>query len=182
MPNSCTIYAFEPDPLNFLLLSNNIELNNATNITAIQKALSNKDEIKKLYQYKSKNLGRHSLLNINNSNYINVESVLLDDFLLNQGIEFSRVKFAKIDIEGYEFCSLLGAPETLKHLQCLITEFSNTYMKRGGIKPKDLTDLLSLNRFTPHLLDQGHLKVISIEDLLKKSDCDVIWLKQTAKK
>jgi len=177
MPESGKIYAFEPDPLNFKLLSENIKLNTATNVVAVNNALSDKNETKKLYRYSSKNLGRHSLLDINKADYIEVEALVLDQFLQNQNIDISKVKFVKIDIEGYEYFALSGASRVLDHVQCLIGEFVPEHMERGGIKPELLINLMQNKGFRPNVIKGGEVCSISSDDLLQGSACDIIWLR-----
>ena len=70
------IYAFEPDPLNYALFKENIQLNNAIKIIAINKALANKNGTAMLYKYSEKNLGRHSMLPLFNGDSEKVETIL----------------------------------------------------------------------------------------------------------
>ncbi len=177
MPSSGRIYAFEPDPLNFDLLSENIKLNNATNVIAVNNALSNKKEVKKLYRYSSKNLGRHSLLDINEADYVEVETLVLDQFLQDENIDISRVRFVKIDIEGYEYFALSGAVKILEHVQCLIGEFVPDHMEKGGIKPELLINLMQGKGFSPNVIKGGEVCSISSDELLHGSGCDIIWLR-----
>lgn len=177
MPKSGKIYSFEPDPLNFDLLSENIKLNSAKNIVAVNNALSHKNEIMKLYQYSNRNLGRHSLLDINKSDYVKVRAIVLDQFLQDENIDFSKVKFAKIDIEGYEYFALSGATKVLDSIQYLISEFVPEHMKKGGIQPNLLLDLMEQKGFSPNVIKEGSMCAVSSAELLNGSGCDIIWLK-----
>ena len=177
MPESSKIYAFEPDPVNYGLLSENIRLNDAQNVVSVNSALSNKKEIKKLYLYSNKNLGRHSLLDINEGEYVNVETLVLDDYLESENIELSKIKFVKIDIEGYEYFALSGASKVLDHVQCLISEFVPAHMQRGGIEPVLLIELMRGKGFLPNVVVDSELCSISDDDLLNVSACDIIWLR-----
>jgi FkbM family methyltransferase len=177
MPATSSIYAFEPDPLNYRLLTENINLNNANNIVSVNKALSNQQEIKKLYRYSNKNLGRHSLLDINKGEYVEVEALVLDKYLESKNIDISKVKFAKIDIEGYEYFALSGATKVLQYIQCLISEFVPSHMKKGGVDPVSLINLLEEKGFTPNVIKSGAVCSISEEELLNIEACDIIWLK-----
>jgi len=177
MPDTGRIYAFEPDPLNYELLSENIRLNNVKNVLAVNNALSNKKEIKKLYQYSNKNLGRHSLLYINEGDSVEVEALVLDQFLEDNGIDFTKVKFAKIDIEGYEYFALSGATKVLDHIKCLISEFVPEHMQRGGIEPNLIINLMQNKGFSPNVIKKGDVYPISSDELLNSPGCDIIWLK-----
>ncbi|OED35680.1 hypothetical protein AB833_29430 [Chromatiales bacterium (ex Bugula neritina AB1)] len=174
---SSEIYAFEPDPLNFRLLKNNIEINGADNIHPVNCALSNKKEEKKLYRYSNKNLGRHSLLEINESDSVDVEALVLDDFIAESNIDCSKIKFIKIDIEGYEYFALSGALKTLESVQCIVSEFVPEHMKKGGVDPALLIDILMGKGFKPNELENGTVKPLSRDELLNSAGLDIIWLK-----
>jgi len=177
MPEKCQIMAFEPDPLNHELLLFNLKLNNASKVVAINCALSEKNEVKKLYLYPSKNLGRHSLLDINEGGYIEVRSLALDSYIQNNNIEFGRIKFAKMDIEGYEYFALSGALKVLESVKCLIIEFVPTRIKSGGIDPMLLIQLLKRKGFNPNLIKDGELRFATSDELLASKAIDIIWLK-----
>jgi len=177
MPDTGRIFAFEPDPFNFSLLSENILLNQANNVCAINKAVSDKREFKTLYLYSNRNLGRHSLLDINKGSGIRIETVQLDEFLQENNIDLSRVKFVKIDIEGYEFFALSGGEKVLNYVECLICEFMPDTIKRGGLDPNHLIRLLEGKSFKPHVYKAGQLSSVRAADLLHKEECDIIWLK-----
>lgn len=177
MPASGTIYCFEPDQLNYELLASNIKSNGAANVIAINKALSNKRETKKLYRYSNKNLGRHSLLDINSDDSIDVETLILDDFLATEKVDFSRIKLAKIDIEGYELFALLGAKRVLENLRCLICEFEPEHMVKGGVAPDELISLLEDAGFNANLIYDGRLVPADRESIFSHAPCDIVWTK-----
>jgi len=178
MPESGQIYAFEPDPLNFSLLSENILLNKAGNIHAVNKAISDKKESKKLYLYSNRNLGRHSLLESEQGDGVDVEAVQLDQYLLESHVDLSRVKFAKVDIEGYEFYALSGATKVLDYIECLVCEFVPDRMRQGGVDPQDLINLLENKGFYPSIHKAGQLCSVTSAELLNGPACDIVWLKR----
>ena len=180
MPKKSSIIAFEPDPLNYELLTNNITLNRASNVTAVNCALSDKKEIKKLYQYASKNLGRHSLLDINEGDYVEVQAFVLDDYLKENNIPLDKIKFIKIDIEGYEYFALRGAGEVLSKVDCLISEFVPGHMEKGGVEPGLLVDLLTEKGLKSHIMEAGELVAIGKQELLTRKACDIVWLRDAA--
>jgi FkbM family methyltransferase len=177
MPASGTVYCFEPDPLNYELLASNIKDNGASNVIAVNNALSNKREIKKLYRYSNKNLGKHSLLDINSDDSIDIEALVLDEFIETEKIDFTRVKLAKIDIEGYELFALLGATKVLKNLRCLICEFEPEHMINGGVEPAALISLLEDAGFTANLIYDSGLVAADRESIFAHAPCDIIWIK-----
>jgi len=178
MPENSVIYAFEPDPLNFKLLNYNIKLNSADNIVPVNCALSDKNETKKLYQYSNKNLGRHSLLDINEGEYVEVEALILDEYLAANNIDAHRVKFLKIDVEGYEYFALCGAVGVLENVNTVISEFVPRHMKKGGVDPGLLIELLTGKGLKPHILQEGRLVPVSRDELLSKDACDIVWIRQ----
>jgi len=140
--------------------------------------LSDKKESKTLYLYSNRNLGRHSLLDVNESSEIKVETIQLDDFLQEKNIDFDRVKFAKIDIEGYDFSALTGATKALDYIKCLVCEFVPDRMRQGGVDPRDLISLLEGKGFCPNIHKAGQLCSVTSAELLNGSACDIVWLKQ----
>ncbi len=178
MPDNSLIYAFEPDPLNYELLSSNIKLNSASKVVPVNLALSDKNEIRKLYQYSNNNLGRHSLLDINEGEYVEVETVTLDGYIDLAGIDVGRVKFLKIDIEGYEYFALCGANNVLNHVATVVSEFVPRYMEKGGVEPERFLDLLIDKGFDPHVVRDGVLVSQNKDMLLIEKACDIIWLKK----
>ncbi|MEE9451442.1 MAG: FkbM family methyltransferase [Gammaproteobacteria bacterium] len=175
------IYAFEPDPLNFQLLNENIRANRAEKISAIPKAVAETETDKLLYRYSNNNLGRHSLLPINNDEGIRIASTRLDHFISQQNIDMARIKFMKIDIEGYEYKALLGAQTLLQKLPCIFSEYAPPYMQKGGLKPTDFIHLLLDYHYQPYLVTQGQLKPVNIDTLLKNTEIiNLFWQKKAA--
>jgi FkbM family methyltransferase len=178
MPDNSLIYAFEPDPLNYGLLCSNIKLNNASKVVPVNFALSDKNEVRKLYQYSNNNLGRHSLLDINEGNYVEVETITLDSYIDSVGIDVARVKFIKIDIEGYEYFALCGANNLLDQVTTVISEFVPRYMEKGGVEPERFLDLLIEKGFDSYVIRDGDLVSQDKAALLMKKACDIVWLKR----
>ncbi|PLX99377.1 MAG: hypothetical protein C0623_09930 [Desulfuromonas sp.] len=69
-PSCKKVFSFEPDDMNYDLFCQNIQLNNCRRIKAEKYALSNEEGTKRLYRYSNRNLGRHSLLPINDGDSI----------------------------------------------------------------------------------------------------------------
>ncbi|UOR04062.1 FkbM family methyltransferase [Hymenobacter aerilatus] len=180
-PASARIYAFEPDPLNYGLLTNNAQRNNARKVICIPQALSDRQENKTLYLYPDKNRGRHSLLPLHTGEQIEVSTTTVDDFMRDKQLDPRRIKFVKIDVEGYEYFVLKGAKTLLPHLPILHTEYSLEMMKKGGIDPQEFLDLIVSYGFQPFIIDaQGELKASSSEQLMTiEKGIDILWKKVT---
>lgn len=135
------VYAFEPTPDTFLLLSENLKLNHCTNAQALQLALSDLKGNASLHLGYSTNSGANSLQKtLNTSDYtIEIETDTLDNMLGT----IKQAELLKVDVEGAELLVLNGGEE-----------FFQTY------RPDILLELTD-ERFT------GNFGYAS-EDLLKK--------------
>lgn len=140
------VFAFEPDPDNFAILKKNIEINGYKNVTLIQKAVSNKTGKEKLYLSKY-NKGAQTIYDKDdNSEFIEVESIRLNDYFKNN----NRVDFIKMDIEGAEDLAIRGMPLILKDNKNIkiLTEFNPTALQYFSIRPEDYLKILTENSFT----------------------------------
>jgi FkbM family methyltransferase len=171
--------AFEPDPLNFALLEENVRLNGCASVRPIRKAVADTEGTRTLYRYANKNLGRHSLLPINDKDTVEVETVTLDGFLAREGIVPERVAFMKVDVEGYELPVLNGAKRLLEAIPLVLCEYSPGYMRRGGMEPKALLGLLREKGFEPYRLEAGALQPLTFAELeaVEGNDVNVFWVK-----
>jgi FkbM family methyltransferase len=174
------ILAFEPDPLNFALLSENVRLNGCDAVRPIPKAVADVEGTKTLYRYANKNLGRHSLLPINDKGTVEVQTVTLDAFLAREGIDPRRVAFMKVDVEGYEFPVLTGAGKLLETVPVVLCEYSPGYMRRGGMEPQALLALFHEKGFAPHELREGALRPLSMPQLaaVSANDVNIFWVRE----
>lgn len=131
------VYAFEPDPTNFRLLLKNIELNKHTNIVPTQKAVSNRAGKIKLF-LDEKDTGAHTIFQPNeNSKYIEIESVTLDDFFQDKR---HPINIIKMDIEGAEMAALSGMRRLIEENRDLkmFVEFYLPGIDRTDENPEDL--------------------------------------------
>lgn len=104
------VIAIEPEPKNYEQLVKNIKLNNFKNVIPKNIALSNHENVEKLYLdfYTTS----HSLIKKENNPYMKVRVTTLDNLLEEIGLD--KVDFLKIDTEGVELKILKGAEKTLK--------------------------------------------------------------------
>jgi FkbM family methyltransferase len=160
------VYAFEPEPLNFANLRENIALNGASRIVPQQLALGERSGSLDLYLYKDSNRGRHSALPIHDGHKISVPVMRLDEWWEKSGLRQRTLRFLKIDVEGYELPALQGAGELLQRCQTLMLEYSPAYMRRAGLEPADLLQLLQRAGFQVHRLVDGALAPIARDTLL----------------
>jgi len=152
------VVAFEPDTLNYKLLTENITINGSTNVHAYNKAVSDHEGTLTLHLYKGYNTGRHSFIKQKNSiATAEVPTITLDNFLLQEGFGNGMIKLLKIDIEGYELIALHRAYHTLARVQNILTEFSPDLMKAAGQKPEDYISLLQNAGFSLKVIDENGL-------------------------
>jgi len=136
------VYAFEPEPDNFRLLSRNVSLNHADNIVAVNKAVSNKAGKCRLF-IDRKFLGSHSLSAGNletkkNAESISVETVSLDSFFN----ETRNIDLIKMDAQGAEGMIIDGGMKTLKRTENLFIELWPYGVRNFGYEPDDITNKL----------------------------------------
>lgn len=119
------VYAFEPYPKSYNLLSKNIELNNLNNVGIFQKGLSkNFDRVKFDWTGEGRGNPGGSGLSDNPigrdhkcpimSNDISVELTTIDS------LNLKRLDFIKLDIEGYEINAIMGGINTIKKYKPII--------------------------------------------------------------
>lgn len=134
------VFAFEPDPTNFLLLKKNIEINGYTNVILENKAVSNKCGNINLFLSKS-NMGDHIVRDTGeNRNSVLVDSVSLDKYF--QDYE-GKVNFIKMDIQGAEYEAIQGMTKILQKNDIkIMTEFAPSWLKKFEVMPEDFMQIL----------------------------------------
>lgn len=174
-----SIYAFEPDPVNYQLLDENITLNRALNVTPIKAAVSDEVTTATLYKYKNSNIGRHSLLPNDLNKKLQVKTITLNHFVKLRDINIDKIKFIKIDVEGCDYFALHGASNLLAKVPFIFSEFSPKKMRGAGIDPQHYLELMFDNHYTPHELSGDSLIPMSEPVLTdpKLKVTDIYWLK-----
>lgn len=146
------VYAFEPDPTNFSLLEKNIIANNLKNVILIKKAVSNKFEKVKFYLNKEHSAS-NSLYKDKSSNFIEVETIKLDDYFKDFN---KKISFIKIDVEGAEGFVIMGAKNLLKRNPNInmITEICPSSLELSGFGQKGYLELLKKYNFKFYYIDE----------------------------
>lgn len=170
------VFAYEPDPDNFKNCKKNIDLNDFQNITLIQEALQENNDLEFLnFNIRraidgsgNQNRGISSLKAIKkfHKETISVKVSTLDKEV--KRLEISSLNFIKIDVEGAEFNVLSGGEETIRRFQPIIQyEYSNVLDRLTNEKNTEKTFLLldSLG-YTQYFLDESNTIV-----RLTKADC-----------
>ncbi len=182
------VFSFEPEPTNFKYLTKNIQLNNYTQVKAMQNAVSQKSGEKiKLFicEYES---GHHTINQPNGIkdygggkhiaeivNSIEIETVSIDDLYKN--VIKTPVNFIKMDVEGAEMLALLGMEQTIKESKSLkmVIEFFPLLIKDMGNSPEEFAKkLLKDYGFSMYVVSgeysshtkEGLLKIESVDQLM----------------
>ena len=158
------IYAFEPEPHNYDLLTRNIKINGYNNIIPVQKVVSNFNGKVKMY-IDNKNTGSHSLSqeNVANlKNYLEVNSIKLDDYL--EGINQRKVDIIKMDVQGAESQVIDGLTKTLHHNTSIkiIMEFWPKGLINMEITPIKFLQKIKTLGFKIAVLDEANEKIIKL--------------------
>ena len=138
------IYAFEPVQKNYNECLRKFNNNNKVNV--FNKACSDKSGVIEFYEIVSNDVGLEGLSSVNfrkvfknlKHNKINVETIVIDDFL---NIDSENEMFVKIDTEGHELEVMLGMKKMFENNRflCLQFEYGDCMLEQG----KNLNDIIS---------------------------------------
>lgn len=110
------VISFEPFLINHNALKKHIKINGLTNVKIEKLAVGSESGSITLYHDESEdNLGMVTANYVENAVKEDVEIVSIDDYL--QASPDLAIDFIKIDIEGFEYATLLGLENTLKKHQ-----------------------------------------------------------------
>jgi len=163
------VFAFEPEPTNFDLLTKNLEINNYKNVVFVKKAVSKRNEKTCLY-INNENLGGHTMIDFKESNdFIEIESVRLDDYFNDLDV---KINFIKIDIEGFEIEAIKGMTSILRKNDDvkMMIEFNPYLIKKFGWDAKKFLNLLEGCHFQVYNIEKKNRIVCptDFEELQKK--------------
>lgn len=158
------VFAFEPEPHNYNLLVKNVEINGYRNVLPIQKAVSNKEGITKLFLMQD-NPGGHTIYPYNSSlqrNFIEVETVSLDEFFRGKT---DKIDIIKMDAEGAEFAIFQGMHEMLERSNNLeiFMEFWPEGLRRFGHSPEEFLEELLKYGFNLFYINEQEKKIEAID-------------------
>ncbi len=155
------VTAFEPVPINYQILQENIKLNNFNHIHTKNIALSNKNEQLNIsIDENSKNPGAFNLFEQDGNTTINC-------CIGDEEIGAEKVDFIKIDVEGYESFVIEGLLKTIKRDRPIIVfEFDTHYHVKTGLKENHIFLLLnSLNYSFKRVLNNGPVSILDFDHL-----------------
>lgn len=159
------VFSFEPDPNLFNILSENIKLNNITNVSAYQMAVSDKSGTERFslneIQDGDNRLASKTML----GNCIEVDMITIDDFCQKHVV---KIDFLKMDVQGSEPKIFHGMKKTLLQNQNLrfVSEFYPEAMLDVGASPEKYIDEIMDEGFDIYEIEGHELVPIEKLDLL----------------
>lgn len=139
-----TWYAFEPDPINYTCLVENLSLNNIKNVITSKVGISNVNGTS-TFNICSTHRGLNTLgtdlkrFTESESEKLIIETKTLDDLFNNK-----KIDLIKIDTEGCEFNILIGAKNIIKKYKPKIfLEYYDINLRQFGYTIDDLNKLIN---------------------------------------
>jgi FkbM family methyltransferase len=108
------VYTFEPDPVNFMALVLNCQIDN---VVKMQAALGNNRSMVELHRHNLSNVGMHK---VKESAIARIPQLRIDDLSLGD------CDLIQLDVEEYELQVLLGGIETIKKFKPVIAVENST--------------------------------------------------------
>jgi FkbM family methyltransferase len=159
------VYAFEPDPLAFSYLEKNIEFNDCSNATPVNKAVADTVATAALIRDPK---GPETFVTYGPSpaQAMLVETITLDALFESQ--RWPAIDVIKMNIEGSELQALRGMTETSQRNPelKLVMEFNPSAMSRGDVSHQALTDALANLGFRRARIVERNLIPITGSELL----------------
>ncbi len=128
------VISFEPESSNIARFNANMELNGVTNVTLIEKAVSEHEGMLKLYLSADENAGTHSTVFVEGNvseRFVEIPATTLDAAIGALGQD--HVDLVKIDVEGGEIDVIKGAERVLEHHRpVVIAELSDALQRARG--------------------------------------------------
>lgn len=131
------VFAFEPDPDNFMILEKNIKLNKAKNVELFNMAVGEFNGFVDLHRCDFNN-GMHRVYESKwcKDQTIEVPIVKIDSLI-------DHADFVKMDIEGSEFGALKGMERIIKESRpTLLLEFHPPGIKEYGANPREMYNFI----------------------------------------
>ena len=140
------VYAFEPTPLTYKWLRDNIAINGFENVVPQAKALSNEAGKFLFNQYHGGKDAYNSFGNVmkrSPQSQVEVETITLDQFISSIGTASHHISLVKIDVEGWEYPVFKGGLEYLsqQNAPVLMVEFTDDNARKAGFNCQKVYDI-----------------------------------------
>jgi len=144
-----TVYTFEPDWLNFMCLT----LNCPDNVIKVQACLGNEKKFINLDSHHGDHGNESGGIHVG-VNSGSIPTAVIDD------LNLPACDLIQLDVEGYEYFSLLGAKQTIeKYHPLIVVEWYEPWARRYGI---------DIDMFQKFFDDLGYQKIMS-------QDSDIVY-------
>lgn len=160
------VFAFEPEPNNFLFINRLIKNGNYKNIVLINKAVSDKNKRLNLY-LSGYHKGNHSIFRQEKEDaLLEVEAIALSDYFTGYKRE---IDFVKIDVNGGEETAIQGMEQIITNAKKIkiLTEFWPFGLKNCGTVPENYLKLLRQLGFAIYHVGNGRKTLVKTDELLK---------------
>ncbi len=171
--SSGRVYAFEPEPRNFELLTRNIAENGFRNVRPVKAGVSNRAGVARLH-LDDANFGAHSFeagsLPTPSGRSVEVETVRLDDFA-DEARAFEAGVLVKVDVQGAEALVVEGGRRllALPRITALIEFWPEAIARAGADSARLLADLESLGfRFEDVEAPEANRRPLRPADIIER--------------
>ena len=152
------VRAIEASPMTYARLVDHIARNHATNIEAVNAAVSDRPGTARIFRGSESNIGATGIVPKSGRRYeCEVAADRLDSLLPPASLH--RVRFVKIDVEGAEWLVIDGMRDLLKHGQEsleILVELQPKSLKEHGKCVEDVVRLFAEFGFWPYRIENDY--------------------------
>ncbi len=162
------VFSFEPDGGNCGLLKKNIGQNHYANVTAVQKAVTDRSGQCTLFQ-SGFNTGDHRTYHVSDDRkQVTIECVSLDDYFPAG----TKIDMIKMDIEGSEETALKGMERIINEQRPqLIIECWPSMLKKAGTNPHQMFKSIEDRGYALSLIDDASNTITSLSAEKAVDEC-----------
>ena len=127
------VHSFEPDEKNYISLQKNVQVNNLGHVHINRLGIADKNGV--LYLTRNIDVENH-LINEKTSDAVEILIISLDEYCKRNSID--KIRYLKIDIEGFELAALQGAEGLLRRgaIDVIQLEINNSLLNSGASEEK----------------------------------------------